>query len=110
MNEFMVIDVMNEAMIKTLKDKNENCDINLKIKEFLKDEALFFKINEKNANEILKRVGVKQDQLENVYKKLIAKNVYYDLLNKGKIKESDESVIIKYDVVDYNNIFKKKNM
>ena len=68
MNEFMVINIMNEAMIKTLKSKNENCDINLKIKELLKDEALFFKINKKNAYEILKRVGVKQEQLENVYK------------------------------------------
>lgn len=47
MNEFMVIDVMNEAMIETLKSKNENCDLNLKIKEALKDEALFFRIDKK---------------------------------------------------------------
>ena len=64
MNEFMVIDVMNEAMIETLKSKNENCDLNLKIKEALKDEALFFRIDKKNAYEILKRVGVKQEQFD----------------------------------------------
>lgn len=106
----MVINIMNEAMIKTLKSKNENCDINLKIKELLKDEALFFKINKKNAYEILKRVGVKQEQLENVYKKLIDVNVYRNLLNKGKIKENDDSLRIKYDVIAYNDFFKKKNM
>ena len=110
MNEFIVIDVMNEAMIKTLESRNENCDINLKIKEFLKDEALFFKINKKNAYEILKRVGVKEEQLENVYSKLIAANVYHDLLNKGKIKENDENILIKYNDDYYNNIFKKKNI
>ena len=47
MNEFMVIDVMNEAMIETLKSKKENCETNLKIKEALKDEAIFFKIDKK---------------------------------------------------------------
>ena len=110
MNEFMVIDVMNEAMIETLKSKNENCDLNLKIKEGLKDEAIFFKIDKKNAYEILKKVGVKQEQLENVYKKLISENVYRTLLDKGKIKENDESIQIKYNVTDYNNLFKKKNI
>lgn len=110
MNEFMVIDVMNEAMIETLKSKKENCETNLKIKEALKDEALFFKIDKKNAFEILKKVGVKQEQLENVYKKLISANNYHDLLKKGKIKENDDSLLIKYNPTDYNNLFKKKNM
>ena len=110
MNEFIVIDVMNEAMIETLKSKNENCDLNLKIKEALKDEALFFKIDKKNAYEILKKVGVKQEQLENVYKKLISENAYRTLLDRGKIKENDESIQIKYNVTDYNNLFKKKNI
>ena len=110
MNEFMIIDVMNEAMIRTLKSKNENCDINLKIKELLKDEALFFKINKENSYKILNKVGVKQDQLENVYKKLISVNAYRNLLDKGKIKEDDDSVLIKYDVTNYNDLFKKKNI
>ncbi len=96
MNEFMIIDVMNEAMIKTLQEKNKNCDINIKIKEFLKDEAIFFKIDKKIACEILKKVGVKPEKLENVYQKLISVNVYRELLDKGKIKENDSSILIKY--------------
>ena len=48
MNEFKVIVVMNEAMLKLLKDKNANYDKNSKIKKFLEDEAFFFKsINQK---------------------------------------------------------------
>lgn len=109
MNEFVVVDVMNEAMIETLKNKNENFDSNLRIREYLKDKAFFFKISKKNAIEILKRVGVKEEQLENVYSKLIAEKSYRDLLNSGEIKENDESIIIKYNT-NYNDIFKKKNM
>ena len=43
-NEFIVIDVMNEAMIRTLSQKKENCEENLKIRQYLADEAFFFKI------------------------------------------------------------------
>ena len=96
MDEFKVIDVMNEAMLKLLKDKNENYEKNLKIREYLKDEAIFFKITKTTAYAILKNVGVKEEQLENVYKKLISPNMFYDLLNKGKIKADDENLIIKY--------------
>ncbi len=97
-DEFKVIDVMNEAMLKLLKDKKKNYEKNLKIKEYLKDEAFFFKINKLNAYTILQNVGVKQEQMEAVYKKLISPNIFYDLLNKGKIKEDDENLIIKYKI------------
>ncbi len=98
MNEFKVIVVMNEAMLKLLKDKNENYEKNLKIREYLKDEAFFFKISKLNAYKILQNVGVKQEQLEDVYNKLISPDVFYDLLNnKGKIKADDENLVIKYE-------------
>lgn len=42
-NEFNVIVVMNEAMIKLLKDKNAQFDNNLKIKKMLEDEAIFLR-------------------------------------------------------------------
>ena len=57
MNEFKVIVVMNEAMLKLLKDKNANYDKNSKIKKFLEDEAFFFKINKSQAYELLQNVG-----------------------------------------------------
>lgn len=97
MNEFEIIDVMNEAMLNLLKNKNANYEKNMKIKEYLKDEALFFKINKLNAYEILQNVGVKQEQLENVYKKLTSSDVFYDLLNRGKINVNDDNLIIKYN-------------
>lgn len=108
MNEFEVVVVMNEAMLKLLKNKNVNYEENLKIKEYLEDEAIFFKISEEKAYKILQKVGVKQEMLENVYKKLTSSNVFYDLLNKGKIK-ADDNLIIKYDTYNPDDLFKKRN-
>ena len=109
MNEFKVINIMNEAMLRMLKDKNGDYEKNVKIKEHLKDEAFFFKIDRLDAFKILQYVGVKQEQLENVYKKLISPNIFYDLVNSGKIKANDEKIIIKYDIYNSDNLFKKKN-
>ena len=108
-NEFNVIVVMNEAMIKLLKDKNAQFDNNLKIKKMLEDEAIFFKISKSDAYQILKNVGVKQESLENVYQKLISSDVFYDLLNRGKIKEDDENLIVKDKIYNSNDLFKRKN-
>lgn len=109
MNEFKVISIMNEAMIMALKDKNVDYSENLKVEELLKDEALFFKINKEEAYNILTSVGVKQDQLQNAYKKLTSSDVFYNLLNKGKINAKEENLIVKYNIYDYDNLFKKKN-
>jgi len=108
-NEFIVVDVMNEAMIGLLRHKNANYEENLKIKELLKDEAIFFKIKRSEAYEILQKVGVKQDQVEEVYKKLTTSNMFYDLLNKGKIEANDENLVVKYKVYNRDDLFKKKN-
>lgn len=97
MDEFKVIVVMNEAMLKLLKDKNANYEKNLKIKEYLKDKAFFFKIDKLNSYKVLQNVGVKQEQLENVYKKLISPNAFYNLLNRGIINEDDQDLVIKYE-------------
>ena len=98
MNEFKVIEVMNRAKIEVLKDKKEDYSLNQKIQEYLKDETLFFRFNKEKAYKILQTIGVKKELLEEVYKKLINQDVYYDLLNRGKIKDDDESVIVKYKV------------
>lgn len=107
MDEFKVIVVMNEAMLKLLKDKNANYEENLKIKKYLEDETIFFKISKLKAYKILESVGVKQEKFEDVYKKLTSSNVFYDLLNKGKIKADDDKLIIKYDIYNSDNLFKK---
>ena len=107
MDEFKVISIMNEATKEVLKDKNENYERNLQIEEFLKDEAFFFKIDKLTAYEILKDVGVRKEQLETVYNKLISQKVFYDLLYRGKIDVNDKNLIVKYKIVGKNDLFKK---
>lgn len=108
MNEFKLIVVMNQAMLKTLKDKNVNYEENLKIQKYLEDESYFFKINKLEAYKILESVGVRDASLEDVYKKLTSPNMFYDLLNQGKININDNSLIVKYDTFNSDNLFKKK--
>lgn len=97
MNEFKIIVVMNEAMIKFLKEKNMDYSLNEKIAEKLCDEAFFFKISKINAYEILKNIGVKEENIEKVYKKLTSSDIFYELVQKGKIGYNDENLIIKYN-------------
>ena len=108
MDEFTVIKVMNKARIEILKEKNDDYSLNVKIQEYLKDEALFFKISKEKAYKILKETGVKEERLQIVYEKLISTKTFYDLLNKGKIKDNDV-LIIKYDIYNQKNLFKNKN-
>lgn len=108
MDEFTVIKVMNKARIEILKEKNNDYSLNEKIQEYLKDEALFFKISKEKAYKILKETGVKEEKLQIVYEKLISPKTFYDLLNKGKIKDNDV-LIIKYDIYNQKKLFKNKN-
>lgn len=109
-NEFIVIDVMNEAMIKTLSQKKENCEENIKIREYLKDEAFFFKTDKENAYRVLKNVGVKEENISSVYNKLVSQNMFYELINRGKINKDESDLVVKYeDIKSSKDIFKKKN-
>lgn len=109
MDEFKVIVVMNEAMLKLLKDKNNNYEENLKIKKILEDETIFFKIDKLKAQTILQNVGVRQENIEDVYKKLTSPSVFYDLLNKGKININDNNLVVKYNTYNPDDLFKKRN-
>lgn len=97
MNEFKIIVIMNEAMIKFLKEKNMDYSLNEKIEKKLQDEALFFKISKINAHKILKAVGVKEESFEKVYKKLTSSDNFYELVQKGKVGYNDENLTIKYN-------------
>lgn len=74
MNEFIVVKVMNEAMLRVKKSNNQDYSINEKIKNDLQDEELFTKIDKDEAIELLHNVGVAEDKLEEMYEKLIAQN------------------------------------
>ncbi|MCI9063324.1 MAG: hypothetical protein HFJ17_01800 [Clostridia bacterium] len=96
MDEFKVIIVMNEALLRLRKTKGEDCTINLKIKECLKDEGFFFRTDKSNAYNVIKNVGVRDEQIEEVYKKLTTSSVFYNLLYRGIIKSNDENLVVKY--------------
>lgn len=107
MNEFMVIAIMNEAMLIEKMDKKQNCEMNARIKQILEDEAIFFKISKEDSFKLLNSVGVKDNSLEQVYKKLTSLNMFYSLLRAGKIKEDDNTLIVKYETTKLNELFKK---
>lgn len=96
MDEFIIIKVMNESMLRLKKDKNRDYTINKKIKELLEDETLFFRISKRNAISLLDSVGVANDKLEEVYKKLTDKKIYNKLVEEGKINANDK-LTIKYN-------------
>jgi hypothetical protein len=96
MDELIVIKVMNEAMLRLKNSKNENSSFNEKIKEYLKDEAFFFKISKENAFKVLVGVGVLDEKLEETYQKLITKSTYDRLLQNGVIKPTD-NLTVKYN-------------
>ena len=106
-NKFKVIEVMNKAMIELLNEKHNNCEANIKIQENLKDEAYFFKIEKEKAFDILKKVGVKEEQLENVYRELISSDIFFDLVRKGIINQEDGSLIVKYKNYVPGELFNK---
>lgn len=97
MDKFTIIKIMNEAMIRLKISKNENCEKNEKIKKFLEDEALFFKIKKKTAIKVLINVGVNEEKLEETYQKLTEKNIYDNLIRKGKIDPKNDTLIVKYN-------------
>ncbi len=97
MDKFVIIKIMNEAMLRLKMSKNEDCEKNEKIKEFLEDEALFFKIKKEIAIKVLTNVGVKKEKLEETYQKLIEKNMYDNLIRKGIIDPKDDNLIVKYN-------------
>lgn len=71
MDEFVVIEVMNESMLRLKKMKNKDYKKNEKIREYLEDKNFFKKASEELAKEVLTDVGVADDKIEETYKKLI---------------------------------------
>ncbi len=96
MDEFKVIKIMNSAMIKTLKDKNESYEKNSIVEKYLKYENCFFKMDKKTAYDILLVVGVNLQELENVYKKLTSEKKFFELLSRGIIKADEDDLVVNY--------------
>lgn len=99
--------VMNYSIIDCLKAKGISIKKNELIKEILKDEACFFKMEKEEAFVVLKNLKVSDDMLEETYKELTSKQEFYKLHNEGKINENDKDLKIKYEIYN-NNLFKSK--
>lgn len=94
--------VMNYSIIDCMKAKGISLKKNILIKEILKDEACFFKMEKKEAIVVLKNLKVSDDMLEETYKKLTDSDEFYRLCNTGIINENEKDLKIKYDF--YNNV------
>lgn len=97
--------VMNYSIIDCLKAKGISIKKNELIKEILKDEACFFKMEKEEAFVVLKNLKVSDDMLEETYKELTSKQEFYRLHNEGKINENDKDLKIKYEIYN-NNLFR----
>lgn len=99
--------LMNDTMIKYLKNMGMNTKRNEIIKKILNDDACFFKMNKENAYIILQDIGISKEKIASMYLKLVSSDEYYYLQKAGKIKE-DEDLIIKHKKYDAKDLFKKK--
>lgn len=106
MTKLKEIELMNETMIAYLQMIGMSSERNEIIKQILKDEACFFKMEKQDAYMILKEVGVSK-HIEEIYVGLISREEFYHLQQSGKIHEDDD-LKIKYEA--YNEIFKKKEV
>lgn len=99
--------VVNYSIIDCLKIKGISLKKNELIKEILKDDTCFFKMEKDEAFVVLKNLKISDDMLEDTYKELTSKQEFYRLYNDGKIKENDKDLKIKYEI--YNkNLFKSE--
>lgn len=99
-NVFECINIMNETNIDYKIKNKEDYNINLEIRNILKDEAIFFKITKQRAYQILEKLEIKKEKINIVYKELISKKVFYNLLYNKKIDINDDDLLIKYPTYD----------
>ena len=109
MTQLNEVRIMNDTMLLYLKKLGMDYRKNEIIKKILEDETCFFKMDKNDAYIVLRDVGIKNDNIDNIYSNLISNDMYYELYKSGKIKENDSELVIKYDIYDEKNLFKKKN-
>lgn len=101
-NIFECINIMNETNIDYKIKNNKDYNINIKIRNILKDEAIFFKITQQRAHQLLEALEIKKEKINTVYEELISRKNFYNLLYNKKIDINDKNLLIKYPIY---NIF-----
>lgn len=110
MTQLNEIRVMNDTMILYLKKLGKDTRRNEIINKILEDESCFFKMNKDDAYVILNDVGIKNQNIDNIYSELISNDVFYDLYKKGKIDKNNDELVIKYKIYDRDNLFKNSTL
>lgn len=104
------IRLMNDATILYLEKMKINSERNILIKNILKDDACFFKLDKQDAYSILEDIGVEKNIIASVYLELISSKQYYYLQQTGKIEDSDEEIKIKYKKYNPMELFDNKDI
>ena len=106
MTQLNELRIINDSNILYLKKINKSYERNEIIKNILDDEACFFKMNKDDAYFVLQEIGILDDQIDTVYKKLISYDEFYNLYKRQKINLDDEEILIKYQIYNPDDLFK----
>ncbi len=110
MTQLNELRLINDSNIIYLKKINRSYKRNEIIKNILNDETCFFKMNKNDAYMILKDIGILDNQIDNIYQKLISSDEFYNLYKGKKLDLNDEEVLIKYPIYNVDEIFKNKEI
>lgn len=83
------LNLMNETMLIYLKNFGKSTNRNEIIRNILKDEACFFKVDKEDAYIILEDIGIQKNQILNTYLELTSNDEYIKLKSAGKIKDEE---------------------
>ena len=110
MTQLSELRLINDSNILYLKKINRSYKRNEIIKNILNDETCFFKMNKNDAYIILQDIGILDNQIDNIYQKLISSDGFYNLYKCKKIDLNDEEILIKYPIYNADELFKNKKI
>ena len=110
MTQLSELKLINDSNILYLKKINRSYERNEIIKKILSDETCFFKMDKDDAYMVLQDIGILDDQIDDVYKKLISSDEFYRLYQCNKIDLNDEEILIKYPIYDSDDLFNNKEI
>lgn len=110
MTQLSELRLINDSNILYLKKINRSYKRNEIIKNILNDETCFFKMHKKDAYMILQDIGILDNQIDNIYQKLISSDEFYNLYKCKKIDLNDEEILIKYPIYNTDELFKNKKI
>ncbi len=108
MTQLSELRLINDSNILYLKKINKSYKRNEIIKNILNDETCFFKMNKNDAYMVLQDIGILDNQIDTIYKKLISSDEFYNLYKYKKIDLNNKEILIKYPIYNSDDLFKNK--